>query len=126
MFALIKKVFIMLTNFNGSLAHVAKVFDIKGISLNNVSCLATPSLINLNSHGLHYYLSMVSLDSCNGICNTLDNLPRRICIPNKIKDAKLNIFNMMKRINESETLTKHISCVGKCKFDCRKCNSNQK
>ena len=28
-------------------------------------------------------------------------------------------------INESETLTKHISCEGKCKFDGIKCNLNQ-
>ena len=28
-------------------------------------------------------------------------------------------------INESKTLTKHISCESKCKFDGIKCNSNQ-
>ena len=33
---------------------------------------------------------------------------------------------MITEINESETLTKNISCECKCKFDVRKCNSNQK
>ena len=33
---------------------------------------------------------------------------------------------MITGINESKTLTKHISCECKCKFDGRKCNSNQK
>ena len=33
-------------------------------------------------------------------------------------------FNMIKEINESKTI--YISCECKCKFDCRKCNSNQK
>ena len=28
-------------------------------------------------------------------------------------------------INESETLKKHISCEHKCKFNGRKCNSDQ-
>ena len=28
-------------------------------------------------------------------------------------------------INESKTLTKHISCKCKCKFDVKKCNSSQ-
>ena len=38
----------------------------------------------------------------------------------------LNIFNMITRINESITLTKHISCQFKCKFGgSNKCNSNQ-
>ena len=32
---------------------------------------------------------------------------------------------MIKRKNESETLTEHISCECKYKFDGRKCNSNQ-
>ena len=29
-------------------------------------------------------------------------------------------------INESEGLTKHVTCKCKCEFDERKCNSNQK
>ena len=32
---------------------------------------------------------------------------------------------MITRINESKTLTKHISCEYQSKFDGRKCNSNQ-
>ena len=32
---------------------------------------------------------------------------------------------MTTRINESKTSTKHISCKCECKFDSRKCNSNQ-
>ena len=32
---------------------------------------------------------------------------------------------MITGINESKTLTKHISCECKCRFDGRKCNSNQ-
>ena len=33
---------------------------------------------------------------------------------------------MIARINESKTLTNHISCKCKCKFDGRNCNPNQK
>ena len=32
---------------------------------------------------------------------------------------------MITGTNESETLTKHISCECKCRFDGRKCNSDQ-
>ena len=35
------------------------------------------------------------------------------------------MFNMIIGINESKTLTKHISCECKCRFDGRKCNSDQ-
>ena len=46
-------------------------------------------------------------------------------LPNKIEDLKLNVFNIMTQISESKILTKHISCKRECKFDGRKCNSNQ-
>ena len=38
---------------------------------------------------------------------------------------KLNMFHMITGINNSKTLTNHISCECKFKFDGRKCNSNQ-
>ena len=61
----------------------------------------------------------------NGSCNTLD-LSDRICVPNKTEDVNLIVFNMIIRINELKTLANHISCKCKCKFDNRKCKSNQK
>ena len=36
------------------------------------------------------------------------------------------MFNIITGINESKIITMHISCEFKCKFDGRKCNSNQK
>ena len=38
----------------------------------------------------------------------------------------LSVFNIIRGINEFKTLTKHTLCKCKCKFDGRKCNSNQK
>ena len=46
----------------------------------------------------------------------------KVCVPNKTEDSNISVFKK----NESKTLTKHISCESKCKFDGRKCNSNQK
>ena len=48
-----------------------------------------------------------------------------MCVPNKTEDLNLSLFSISTGINESKTLTKHISCECKCKFDRRKCNSNQ-
>ena len=47
-----------------------------------------------------------------------------MCVPNKTEDFNLSLFNMITGINESKTLTKHISCKCKCRFDGEKCNSN--
>ena len=52
--------------------------------------------------------------------------PVEYVFPIKQKMYVLSVFNMITRINESKPLTKHISCECKCKFDGRKCNSNQK
>ena len=41
------------------------------------------------------------------------------------QDVNLNVFNMVTRINGSETLTEHILCKCKCKFNGSECNSNQ-
>ena len=68
---------------------------------------------------------MVNLDRCVGSCNTLNDLSNKICVPNKTEDLNQGAFNMITEINESKTLTKHISYECKCKFDGRKCNSNQ-
>ena len=55
----------------------------------------------------------------------LNDLPNKICVPNKKEDLNLGLFNMITRIDESKTLTKHISCKCKCRFDGRKCNWGQ-
>ena len=44
---------------------------------------------------------------------------------NIIKQANLNVFNKITRINESKTLTKHTSCKCKVKFDGTKYNLDQ-
>ena len=49
-----------------------------------------------------------------------------MCVPNETEDLNLHVFNMITGINESKTLTKHISCKLECKFHDRKCNLNQK
>ena len=69
---------------------------------------------------------MVKLDRCVGSCNILNDLSNKVCVPNNTEDLNLSIININTGINESKTLTKHISCKCRCKLDGRKCNSNQK
>ena len=59
-------------------------------------------------------------------CNILNYLSNEVFVPKKTKDLIWSVFNMIVGINESNILTKHISCECKCKFDSRKYNSNQK
>ena len=130
MFRLIKKVFIALLSFCGSLSSMVDVSNHTNyISLNNQPCMGRTILTDFNpdewNQRLHYYPFMVNLDSCNGSCNTLDVTSGRVCVPNKTEEISLNVFDMITRINESKTLPKHISCKCKCKFDSRKFDSNR-
>ena len=124
MFGLIKKVFIgLLTGLVNGYNHT------KFVSLSNQKYQIQPTLINLHSNKysqeFHYYSFAVKLGRCVGICNTLNNLSNKVCIPNKTEDLNLSVFNMITGIIESKTLTKHISCECKCKLDGTKCSSIQ-
>ena len=81
-------------------------------SLNNQQCIIQPTLINLHSdeysQGLSYYPLPVNLDRCVVSYNSFNDLSTRVCFPNKT-DLNLNVFNTITVINESKTLTKHIS-----------------
>ena len=88
-----------------------------------------PTFINLYpneySQEFHYYPFVVKLDRCVGSCNTLNDLSNKACVPNKTKKLNLSVLKMITGINEAKALTKHISCKCKCRFDGRKCNSEQ-
>ena len=121
---LIKKKFIRL------LTHIVRSYNHrKCVSLSNQKCEIQPTFINLDpkeySSEFHYYPFIVKLGKCFGNCNTLNGLSNNVCGPNKTKDLNLSIFNIIIEINESKTLTKHISCDCKCKLDERKRNSSQ-
>ena len=92
--------------------------------------MTQPALINLchNKYGqkLHYYPFAANLDRCVGSFSTINDFSNKVCVPNKAEDLNLSFFNMITGINESKTLAKHTSSECKCKFDGRKCHSNQK
>ena len=81
--------------------------------------------IDEQSQEFHYCPFGVKLDRCVGSCNTLNDLSNKICVPNKTEESNLNAFNIIEGVNESKSLTKHISCKCKCKFDEKKYNSDQ-
>ena len=65
-------------------------------SINSQTFLVRPTIINLNSNELHYYLFMISLDRCNGSRNTLDDPSGTIFVPSKTKGVHLNVSKKQK------------------------------
>ena len=68
---------------------------------------------------------MVKLVRCVGSFNTINDFCNEVSISNKTEDLNLSVSNMITGMNESKTLTKHISCECKCKFHGTKCDPNQ-
>ena len=98
----------------------------KRVSLSSQKCLTEPTLystISLHTNKyiqeFHYYPFAVKLVKCVGSCNILNDLSNKVCVPNKTEDLNLSVFNMATGIYKPKSLTKHILCKCKCKFDGR-------
>ena len=65
-----------------------------------------PILINLHpnkyNEEFHYYPFSVKLDRCVGVCCTLNDWSKKVCVPNKTEDLDLGVFNMITGINEAK------------------------
>ena len=51
-------------------------------------------------------------------------LQKQVLEKNKKKGVNVKAFNMITNKNEAKTMTKHVSCDYKCRFNNTKCNSN--
>ena len=85
MFGLIKRIFIGL--LTGLVVNASP--HTKCVSISNQKTQIQPTFINLysNEYGqeFHYYPSTVKLDKCVRSCNNLNDLPNKVCVPNKTR-----------------------------------------
>ena len=114
MFSLIKKVFIVLLGFSSSLATEC-------VSLNDEPRIIRLTLIDLDPVELKYYPFMITINIMEVAMSY-----RQKYVLKKTKDINVKAFNMITNKNEAKTMTKHISCDCKCKFNSKTCNSNLK
>ena len=63
----------------------------KCVSLSNRKCMTQP---NEYAQALNYYPFALNLDRCVGICNTINNLHNKLCVPKKIADSNIHVFNI--------------------------------
>ena len=110
MLGLFTKVFICLLTGQLNVSNHTKF-----VLLNNQKCEVQPTFINLHPNEycqeFKYYLFSVKLNRYVGNCNTLNDLPNKVCVPNKTEDLNLSFFNMITIINKWKTLTEEIQTV---------------
>ena len=96
------------------------------VSLNNQPCKARPTIINMNTDKNLFYPFTVSVNRCRGSCNTVDNPYARVCVPNKVKNINVKVFNLMSGVNETRFLVQYESYECKCGLNESVRNSKQK
>ena len=95
----------------------------KCMSLSHQRFIIQSTIINLYTNDYSQEFHYCPLDRCVRSCDTQNDSSNKVCIPNKT-DLNLRVLNMITGINDLKTLTKHISCECKCRFDGRQCNSD--
>ena len=51
---------------------------------------------------------------CGGSCSFIDDHYTRVCVPNKVKNINVKVFNLMLWVNETRFLIQHESYECKC------------
>lgn len=67
-----------------------------------------PMLNDLNPDALCYYLFTIFISRCDGSCNTAEHPVDRIRVPYEMENLKLKVLNVVKGVNKSRTLLKHV------------------
>ena len=76
--------------------------SVKWIYLKNRHGNARASLNDINSNKTLFDSLTVSINKCDGNCNTIDDPDVRVCDPNKVKTINIKVFNLILGVNETK------------------------
>ena len=69
--------------------------NLKCVSLNNWPCQTTLTLNDINSNETLFYPLTVSVTKFDRSCTIIDHAYACICVPNKVKNMNVKVFNLM-------------------------------
>ena len=75
------------------------------------------TLVDINSNKTLFYPFTGSVNKYGGSCNNIDDPYARACVPNKVKNMNVIVFNLMSGINETKYLVQHESCEYECRLN---------
>ena len=116
-----------LINLTISLFSILKVRALECVSVVNQKCMPRPKILDVNEgvgEALFYPYSVL-VNKCSGSCNTFDNPMTKLCIPNVIKGANMQVYDFLMRLNETCNVLWHESCKCVCKLNSSVCNNKQ-
>ena len=122
MFGFIKKCFFTAMTF----FILSNVNSLECVSMNNQECKIRNERINLNTNEPMFYPYSFRINRCVGNCNAINDPYAKICVPDKIKNRNIKIFNLISRTNETRHIKWHKTCKCKCRLDAIICNNKQR
>ena len=96
---------------------LSSVNPLECVSMNNQERKVRPEIVNVNSKGPIFYLFNIKTSKCSDICNNINDLYAKLCVPNVIKNLNAKVFNLISRTNETRHIEWHETCKCKCKLD---------
>ena len=117
----------LIINLAISLFSILKVGALECVSVVNQKCMSRPKIINVNE-GIGealFYPYNVLVNKCSGSCDTTANPMSKTCVPKIIKNVNMNVYNFLKRLNETRNVLWHESCKCVCRLNSSVCNSKQ-
>ena len=112
-----------LINLTISLFSILKVKALECVSVINQKCMPRPKILDVNE-GVGkalFYPYNVLINKCSGSCNALDNPMTKFCVPNVIKRANMQVYNLLMRLNETRNVLWHESYKCVCKLNSSVC-----
>ena len=106
---------------------IIKTKALERVSVINQKCIPRPKILDVNE-GVGealFYRYNVQVNKCSGSCNTLDNPMAKLCVPNVIKGANMQVYNFLMRLDETRNVLWHESCKCVCKLNSSICNNKQ-
>ena len=86
MFRFIKQIFISAMMLFSSLPNVN---SLECLSLKTQECEVSPEIVDINSNNPIFYSFINKINKCNGNWNNINNPYAKICVPDVIKDLKV-------------------------------------
>ena len=123
MLGLIKKMFIRAMIFFSFNAF--NVTSLECVSMNNQECKIRSEIINVDTNKPIFYPYNIKINKCRGSYNTINDPYAKICVPDKIKNTNVKVFNLMSRTNETRDIECHKTRKCKCRLDVSVCNNKQ-
>ena len=95
------------------------------ISMNNQEFKVRIQIVNANNDGPLLFLFSIKTSKCSGSCNSINDPPAKVCVPEVLKNLNVKVFNLMSRTNETRPIEWHETCKYKCRDDGSDCNNKK-